>query len=169
MADPWEGRAELSFAGTSTLHDWAGVVVAQPFTAEVAVGADGRVTRVEARAEARVAEMNTDNEGRDENLRKAMQATVHPLVAAKAAIEALPATSDPATSWGVPVTLELMGRQQVVQAVASHWMAEGDRVTFDLAFTVSLEASGIRIPAVLFFIRVGDEIHVTARVTLHRR
>jgi len=48
----------------------------------------------------------------------------------------------------------------------SKWKLNGGKATFDLDFPVLMKASGIAVPAVLVFIRVGDAVTVHASVTL---
>lgn len=165
-AESWRGEAVLAFAGTSTLHDWEGAVPAKPFAAEVA-SVDGRPDRVAAALEAAVAEMDTDNDGRDENLRKAMRAGEHPKVLGKVDARIPPEVLQ-GSSGRVPIELNLLGRARRIEGMMTNWKMEGNRATFDYEFTVSLEACGIEIPSFLLFIRVGDEVRVRASVSLTR-
>lgn len=166
-AETWNGEARLAFAGTSTLHDWEGRVAAKPFKAEVAL-VDGRVDRFQAELEVAVAEMDTENEGRDENLRKAMRAEQHPSVLAKVDVR-IPPEVVQGSSGKVPITLRLLGKDMTIEGIIENWREEKGQVGFDYGFKVSLSASGIEIPSFLFFIRVGDEITVRSRVALSRR
>ena len=164
----WAGTSQISFNGTSTLHDWGGKVEAKPFATSVTMDAAGNPTRVVATVTVEVAKMNTAEPKRDENLRKAMQATTHPLITGVidtpfAAIrqgDAAPAT--------LPLKLTLLGKVQTITGRISHWKLQGDKATFDLDFDVSLKKSDITVPSVLVFIRVGDTIKVHAAVSLKR-
>jgi hypothetical protein len=57
---------------------------------------------------------------------------------------------------------------QNIIAKISNWQLKDGRATFDMEFPVSMKASGISVPAVLFFIRVGDAVTVRAHVTLSK-
>ncbi len=166
-AETWRGEARVTFAGTSTLHDWEGNVSAKPFTAEVAL-VEGKVDRFQAEFKVVVAEMDTENEGRDENLRKAMRAEQHPAVLGKVDVR-IPPEVVQGSSGKVPIVLRLLGKDVTVEGTIENWREEKSQVSFDYSFRVSLAASGIEIPSFLFFIRVGDEIAVHSRVVLSRR
>jgi len=62
--------------------------------------------------------------------------------------------------------LNLLGTPQNVTGTISNWKLSGNKATFDLEFPVSMKASGISVPTVLLFIKVGDGIKVRASVTL---
>lgn len=164
----WSGTSQISFDGTSTLHDWGGKVTAKPFATTVTTDAAGNPTRVEATVTVEVAKMDTAEAKRDENMRKAMQATAHPLItgvidAPFTAIrqgEAAPAT--------LPLKLTMLGKTQTLTGRISNWKHRGDKATFDLDFDLSLKKSDIKVPSVLLFIRVGDTIKVHAAVSLKR-
>ena len=166
---PWMGSSEIQFSGTSTLHDWAGKVVAQPFTATVTTDAAGRPTHVDATVQVKVAGMDTAEPDRDKNMRKAMNATSFPLVTGT--IDAPfsqimdAQTKHPAT---LPLALELLGRKHNVNARISHWEATDKTSNFDLDFKLSLKECGITVPSVLLVVRVGDTIKLHATVKLVR-
>ena len=165
----WSGTSAITFNGTSTLHDWGGKVDARPFTTDVTMDANGNPTKVEAIVAVEVAKMDTAEARRDEGMRKAMKAAEHPLITAVidtpfSAIrqgEAAPAT--------LPIKLTLLGQTQTVSGKISQWKLQGDKATFDLDFDLSLKKSGITVPSVLLFIRVGDTIRVHAAVSLKRQ
>lgn len=162
----WSGSAEITFAGTSTLHDWSGTVRARPFVATVTLDEPGAPKRVQAGVTVAVAEMDTAEPKRDANLRRAMRAAEHPLIAARidASTAQLAVAAQAPTQ--LPMILTLLGRELPVTASIRRWQRAGDRVRFDLDFPVSMQAAGIRVPPVLFFLRVGDAVQVHAEVTL---
>lgn len=163
-AETWRGAASISFDGTSTLHDWGGTVSAQPFKAEVTMN-DGKPQRIVSTVQVKVSEMDTKEAKRDENMRKAMKMADHPLIVGKidAKFSEVAAASTPAK---LPIELNLLGKPQNVTGTISNWKLSGNKATFDLEFPVSMKASGISVPTVLLFIKVGDGIKVRASVTL---
>lgn len=165
-ADAWKGGARVSFEGTSTLHDWAGRVAARPFVAEV-TPSGGQIERVKLLLEVPVAEMDTDNEGRDENLRKAMRAEEHPRVLGGADVR-IPPEVLRGSPGKVPIELTLLGKRRAIEGTILNWRATDRQAAFDCEFTVSLAESGIEIPPFLFLIRVGDSVKVRASFTLTR-
>jgi len=111
-------------------------------------------------------QMDTAEPKRDENLRKAMKITAHPLVRADIDIAADRIAADGKTPTQLPLTLTLLGKSQKITATISNWQLQGKRASFDLDFPVSLKSSGIVVPSVLLFIRVGDLVKVHAPVIL---
>lgn len=164
--ETWRGEALASFDGTSTLHDWSGKVPIKPFKASVEL-ADLQSPQIDATLEAAVGEMDTEDEGRDENLRKAMRAEEHPKVLGRVSAR-IPREVVQGSSGKVPIVLTLLGKETAIEGTIENWRESGKQVTFDCGFGVSLKASGIEIPPFLFFIRVGDEIKVRVRVALTR-
>lgn len=163
-AETWNGKATIAFDGTSTLHDWGGKVTAQPFKADVTMNGDKPV-RIVSTVTVKAAEMDTEEAKRDENMRKAMKVTEHPLIVGKidAKFSEVAAAGTPTK---LPIELNLLGKPQNVTGTISNWKLNGNKATFDLEFPVSMKASGISVPTVLLFIKVGDGIKVRASVTL---
>lgn len=165
QAETWNGTAAITFAGTSTLHDWSGKVSAEPFTADVTMQ-DGKPTHVSSTVTVKAAGMDTAEPKRDANMRKAMKIVDFPLIVGKidADFKAIAASGD--TPTALPLEINLLGKLQKVTAKISQWKLTNGKASFDLEFPVSMEASGISVPAVLIFIRVGDSVTVRASVTL---
>jgi hypothetical protein len=165
-AQTWTGQADITFAGTSTLHDWAGKVAAQPFTTTVTLDDAGRPARVQATVTVAAEKMDTAEPKRDVNMRKAMKTVDHPLITATIDVPAQKIAPDLKTPAQLPMTLLLLGKPQTVLATISRYQRKDGKVTFELDFPVSMKASGISVPSVLLFIRVGDAVKVHASVTL---
>lgn len=164
-AETWKGAAEIRFEGTSTLHDWGGKVEAEPFAAEVGLE-QGKPATVQSKVTVKAAKMDTAEAKRDENMRKAMKAADHPEIEAviSAKFDEIAPGEKPQT---LPMTLTLLGKPQQVTGTISNWKLAGNQASFDLDFDLSLKKSGIMVPAVLLFIKVGDKIqvHTTVRLT----
>lgn len=164
----WSGTSKISFDGTSTLHDWGGKVEAKPFATTITTDAAGNPTRVEATVTVEVAKMDTAEAKRDENMRKAMQATVHPLITGAIDTPFAALHQGDAVPVTLPLKLTMLGKTQTITGRISHWKQQGDKASFDLDFDLSLKKSDIKVPTVLLFIRVGDTIKVNAAVSLKR-
>lgn len=167
-ASRWAGTSTITFNGTSTLHNWGGKVEARPFTTTVTTDADGSPTKVEAIVAVEVAKMDTAEARRDEGMRKAMQAAEHPLITAVIDTPFSAIRQGDAAPATLPIKLTMLGQTQTVTGKISQWKLQGDKATFDLDFELSLKKSGITVPSVLIFIRVGDTIRVHATVSLKR-
>jgi hypothetical protein len=165
-AESWNGTASIQFEGTSTLHDWGGKVDAEPFKAEVAM-LSGKPQSVVSKIVVKAAKMDTADAKRDENMRKAMKAPEHPLI--QAFIDAkFTEIAVAGTPQKLPFTLTLLGKPQNLTGTISNWRLSGNKATFDLECDLSLKKSGITVPSVLLFIKVGDTIKIHASVTLTR-
>lgn len=164
----WSGTSQISFNGTSTLHDWGGKVEAKAFVATVTMDGGRKPTRVEATVTVEVAKMDTAEPKRDENMRKAMEAGAHPLITAVIDTPFAAIRQGDATPATLPLKLTLLGKTQTIMGKISHWKQEGDKATFDLDFDLSLKKSDIKVPSVLLVIRVGDTVRVHAAVSLKR-
>jgi hypothetical protein len=162
----WSGKADITFEGTSTLHNWGGKVSAKPFQTQVTLDAEGKPKRVQAEVIVEAAKMDTAEPKRDENMRKAMKVTEHPLIQAMIDVPADQIAADLKTPTQLPMTLTLLGKPQQITGTIRQFQRKDGKVTFDLDFPVSMKASGISVPSVLLFIRVGDGVKVHASVTL---
>jgi hypothetical protein len=167
-ARAWKGRADITFSGTSTLHDWSGKVAAQPFLTRVSTDSGGRPVRVQSSVRIEAAGMDTAEPRRDENMRKAMRTSEHPLITAEIDVPADKIASDLRTPKQLPMTLTLLGKPLQVTGAVSSFKQQDGRITFDLDFPLSMKAGGISVPSVLYFIRVGDVVKIHASVTLTR-
>lgn len=107
-AETWNGKATIAFDGTSTLHDWGGKVTAQPFKADVTMNGD-KPQRIVSTVTVKAAEMDTEEAKRDENMRKAMKVTEHPLIVGKidAKFSEVAAAGTPTK---LPIELNLLGK-----------------------------------------------------------
>jgi polyisoprenoid-binding protein YceI len=162
----WSGKADITFDGTSTLHAWGGKVSAKPYATEVTLDDAGKPVRIKAEVTVEAVKMDTDEAKRDENMRKAMKVTDYPLISASIDVAADKIAADGKTPTKLPMTLTLLGKPQQVLATITNWKLIGGKATFDLDFPISMKASGISVPTVLLFIKVGDSIKVHASVTL---
>jgi hypothetical protein len=165
-AETWNGNAQITFKGTSTIHDWSGTVAAQPFQSEVTMK-EGQPQHVSSTVTVKATEMNTKEAKRDENMRNAMQVTQHPLILGKIDAD-FTDIAGRGTPSSLPLELRLLGKPQHLTGKISNWKSTGNAASFDLEFPVSLKASGITVPTVLHFIRVGDSITVHAAVVLKK-
>lgn len=166
VSETWAGTAQITFDGTSTLHDWTGKVSAEPFKTEVILK-DGKPRRIKSKVLVKAAAMDTDEAKRDENMRKAMKVSDHPLIIGSIDTE-FSDISPAGTPVKLPLSISLLGRQQSISSTISNWKSDGRRASFDLDFPISMKASGISVPPVLFFIRVGDGVKVHASVELRK-
>lgn len=153
-------EAELNFKGSSTLHDFHGHVTARPFDLLLRE-TDGKRTW-SAEAEVAVADMDTRNKGRDENMRKMFNAKLHPRIQAVVVNAEVPPTTNPVKTT---LTLRIREKEQSIPMTVTDWKEDGDGVRFRAGFEVSLKAFGLKPPSVIGLIRVADRVNVMANVT----
>ena len=162
----WQGSSVITFSGTSTLHDWEGKVSAKSFETRVSEDASGKPTRIQAEVVVDATQMDTAEPKRDENMRKAMKVTDYPLIRGSINAPVNAVAADGVTPTKLPLKLTLLGKTQDVEGTVTNWKRTNDKASFDLDFELSMKESGISVPSVLFFIRVGDAVKVHATVTL---
>lgn len=161
------GTCSLMFSGTSTLHDFEGSAAATSVLAQwlEAPQAAGRMLTIDAVFA--VKDLTTQHAKRDRNMYAMFDQTHHPFI--RGHLEGLPL---PLTTAGTPppdrasVDLVIQDRTNQVPVSIRNWKEHDGSLAFDVVFPVSLTRSGLKPPSVLGLIRVGDEVNVSAHVTL---
>lgn len=170
--DPWKGSCEIKFSGTSTLHNFSGTVSAEPFTVTVTGIEKPATAQLAGVVKVKAADMDTAKPKRDQKMHDSMDVSTHTEVVVTLPKGTNMAQTKPATEneklrpTQIPFTLTLLGKDQQMVGTISNWKHADGIATFKVTFTVSLKASGIKVPAVLGFVRVGDEITVEADLVL---
>lgn len=141
----------VTFAGTSTLHDFSGTVQSSDVACEASSNGVEMVT-----VRVPVMEMKTGHDGRDARMYKMFHADTHPLIEGQADRSSL--TADGATA--VPLRMTLHGVTREVEAERSPAPSEGPS-TVRLAFALSLKAFDLEAPSVVGLIRVKDTVQVS--------
>jgi len=159
LAGEARGSLQLSFTGTSTLHDFQGT--AGPVAISLSQDANGTWS---ADVSVPVAELDTGNGWRDESMREMFDATRHPRILGR--FRHLDAEMVRA-SGVLPFVLQIRALERPVQATVTNWRQSEREASFDAAFDLSLESFRLEAPRTLF-LRVGDSVRVTVRVTLER-
>lgn len=164
--EKWSGTGQIEFSGTSTLHDWAGKVKAEPFRVTVTKNDQGQPESISATVKVTAAKMDTAEPKRDENMRNDMRVTDFPFITG--AFDTPFRLKDGKPPSTVPFTLTLLGKPHKVDASLSAWSLKGDAASFDLDFDLSLKTCGINVPSVLLVVRVADKVHVHVAAKLAR-
>ena len=158
-ADRGEGSIEVSFVGSSTLHDFEGT--AKSLHVAMETQADGHWS---AEVAVPVATLDTGIGARDEKLRAMLDATHHPDIHGRFRdVDAV----EVQRSGVLPFVLRIREVERPVRAQLSHWQQDDRQARFDAEFDVSLADFGLEAPRVLL-LRVQDTVHVTVHVTLRR-
>lgn len=154
----WPATAVIRFAGTSTLHDFAGVLPPQPFTLVLSNGTWS------AAAEIRATGMSTDNAKRDRRMHEMLEAGAHPLIQGRVEAAAIPGPADGPATLG----LRIRDRSLDLPVRVSAWEETPDAIRFHATWELSLAAYGLQPPSVIGLIRVGDRVRLEADVTATR-
>jgi polyisoprenoid-binding protein YceI len=159
FAEGVRGRLQVTFTGTSTLHDFEGT--AGSVEVSLSQGAGGSWS---ADVSIPVAEMKTGNAWRDESMREMLGAARHPQIRGRFRdLDAQQVRS----SGVLPFVLQIQTVERPVQATVTDWRQSEREASFDATFDVSLESFQLEAPRTLF-LRVGDTVRVTVHVTLER-
>jgi polyisoprenoid-binding protein YceI len=165
------GVCDVRFLGSSTLHDFSGKGVCRPFNATMARDAAGKAVLPSVEVEVSVAEMTTENDSRDGQMRKMFDADRFPRIRASARgidVDRLREEMGKDGEGKAPLdlTLRIRDAEREVRATASGLKESGERVTFVIEFPLSLKEFDLKAPSVLGFIRVRDKVTVKASFTL---
>jgi hypothetical protein len=171
-AENLKGNCDIRFQGTSTLHDFAGTVHCQPFSVNLAGGADGRRILRGVEIAIPVAEMDTKNKKRDKQMREMFESDTFPRI--RAVLSALDPDKirqemrkDTNGVGTVEFTLKIRDIEHRIRAAVSNLRETPGRVFFDAEFPVSLKTYNLKPPAPFFgTIRVGDKVAVNAAFQL---
>ena len=168
-AEVWTGTSEVTFKGTSTLHDFKGTVRAVPLKVTAKGPPGSRV--ISATSDVEVTKMTTDEKDRDRNMWEMFKSSsfrfIKIVVPETAEARLRPAGGRPGT---MPVTMTMAGTTATVTGAVSNLRESATAAAFDLAFPVSLKAFNLKPPSTLGgLIKVGDTVEVTVHVTLARQ
>lgn len=151
----WPAEAIIRFSATSTLHDFGGVVPAQPFVLTIISNSWS------AEADVLSGQMNTANEGRDKSMHKMFKTNDHPRIHGKVATAPKPG----AAGTNATLSLKIRNQQQDLPVRISNWTETDDKLSFHAEWDLSLKQFKLKPPSVIGIIRVGDTVHLTAEVT----
>ncbi len=165
------GTCLIRFQGVSTLHDFSGTVRCQPFSAELVKTPDGRTVVSPVEVEVLVDGMDTGNKTRDGQMREMFESDRFPgIYGTVREVDVGRIRQDVRNAGGgmasFDLTLKIRDVERTIGAVVTGFREEGDRVGFDVTFSVSLGDFGLDPPSVLGIIRVHDKVAVTGNVRL---
>jgi polyisoprenoid-binding protein YceI len=153
------GEADVSFAATSTFHDFEGEVPPVAFALQQDEGGSWS-----ADLSVPVAGIDTGIERRNASMREMLDASHYPEIRGRFRAVDPEAVRQ---SGVLPFALVIRDQERPMEAHVSSWQQDESHASFDADFDVSLEAFQLKAPRVLF-IRVGDVVHVRVHVALER-
>jgi hypothetical protein len=147
--------ATIRFAGTSTLHDFAGTLPSQPFTLVLSNGTWS------ADADVLAGLMNTANEKRDRKMHQMLATNSFPKL--HGAVTAAPVPGIAGTN--ATLRLKIRDKSRDHSVLITGWSEDAREIKFHAAWELSLDDYALKPPSVLGVIRVGDRINLEAGVT----
>lgn len=171
LAGEIKGECFLRFVGISTLHDFSGTVRCRPFSAGLEESADGRTVIPTVEVDVPVDEMDTGNRTRDGQMREMFQGDRFPRIHGTAiGIDVGGIRREIGKEGGgkafFDLTLRIRDVERTIRVAVSDLREEGNRVGFDVEFSVSLKEFRLKAPSFLGIFRVRDKVAVTGNVRL---
>jgi len=159
-ADIAETTAFIAFKGTSTLHDFEGTAASQPFVLTFKENPETRHIQISADAALKVSAMSTDHKKRDKNMFKMLDHENFSLISGSLSEASFPISGN----GNAKLKLIIRDIEKTVEANFSNWKREGNKISVDMKFSVSLTSFGLKPPSVMGVIRVGDTVTVECEV-----
>ena len=150
--------AQITFQGTSTLHDFEGKVSTQPFVLTL------NSNTWSAKAAVVSSQMSTAHEGRDTKMWDMLAAKVYRQISG----EVRPSPIPSAAGTNVTLNLRIRDRQHDLPVRVTGWTETAEAIQFHAAWDLSLKQYGLKPPSVIGVIRVGDRVHLEAQVTARK-
>jgi len=172
-SEKWNGTCEILFSGKSTLHDFAGTVNAEPFTVAISNMTDKSTAKASSKVMVKAAKMDTKSKKRDAKMHDVMKVSTFPDIVVDV-VNMTPKNTRPVLDGAVPrptvipFSLTIKGKKQQITGTVSNWSYTDNIIMCTVSFPVSLKTSGLVVPTVLGFIKVGDQILVRAKMTLKK-
>lgn len=162
-AQAMQGACEATFSGSAPMDRFGGTVSAEPFTVQV------QDQRADWQVEVQPIKMSTKKKGRDEAMHKMFRIPEFPVISGAAHnidLAALTAGGDQPVE--IPFTLTILGTAKEMTAAVSNVKDDGQQLSFDATFVVSLKDFSLKPPVLMGMIRVRDAVPVTAHFTFTR-
>jgi hypothetical protein len=162
------GGCDTVFYATSTLKDFSGTVTNTISTGS-AIVVDGEESWTFV-AETATGEMTTNHKKRDKSMRKMFEVVTFPSISCKVDQASLADMKPSGKQSGtIPLDLTIREVEKRINGEVTNWQEEGQEISFDCAFDVSLKSFELKPHSLLGVLRVGDKVHVVVNVKLLRR
>ncbi|MEJ2472124.1 MAG: YceI family protein [Desulfuromonadales bacterium] len=173
-AETFDGRCAIRFYGQSTLHDFQGQALCEPFSVTDQLATAELQMNPPSFVDVLVSKMDTDNTGRDEKMRTMFESEKFPAIQGqfnglnpKDVLAQLQAAGE--SPANIPFTLKIKEITQPIQATAHDLVVTPEQIRFVMEFPVSLSAFALEPPSVLGLIRVDNRVDVEVQVILSRQ
>ncbi|HEY2774402.1 MAG TPA: YceI family protein [Candidatus Binatia bacterium] len=154
-----QATCDITFAGSSSLHDFEGKAPRVTTTLHPAAAAGAW----DVEFSIPVSGMTTDNDSRDAKMREMLHADRAPSIRVSFPAVNPDAARGQGQLHGVVV---IAGVSRDVVVAVSDWQSRGPNVSFDADAHLSLKDFQLEAPTVLGLIRVEDDVHVTGHVRI---
>lgn len=155
-AESLAATADITFSGSSTLHDFEGTATSLPFDARFTEDQETGRLQVNAKAMLNVQRMTTENKKRDINMFKMFDLEHFKLIVGELPETTITAEGD----TRVRLHLKIRNVENDVDATISNVQRNGNTISCNMKFPVSLKTFGLKGPSVLGLIRVDDTVYV---------
>jgi polyisoprenoid-binding protein YceI len=156
----YQGSVAVAFAGKSTLHDFKGTVTVEKFEIRAVRNEDKSSTSYSAIVDVSVAGMDTANDKRDKTMQGMFEMVKFPVIRGEVTNLVVTAEGPKPTE----IQLKIRDKVNTLPVTVSNWNTEGDNLSFQMRFNVSLKAYGLKPPSVMGLIRVADNVTVECAV-----
>ena len=159
-ANTLDATADIRFKGSSTLHDFEGAAAAKPFVADFKENDESGQLTVAAKTAIEVGTMTTNNKKRDKNMFKMFDLDHFGRIEGE-----LPETqvSEKGRSEA-NLHLKICNVEHDVTATISEVQRDGNELSCNMTFPVSLKAFHLKGPSVMGVIRVDDTVYVECTI-----
>lgn len=165
-AEDLTAKLDITFDGTSTLHDFSGHVQSEaPATWAAEKQAEEQAATLSIpEVMIKVSTLSTDHKKRDKNMQKMFEPETFPDISGKISDWKLSATEASEQT----LTLMIHGQTLDVPVKVGPFTQTETGILLPCTFTLSLKASDLKRPSVLGMIRVGDEVQLKVDLLLVR-
>jgi hypothetical protein len=149
-----DGVARITFQGTSTLHNFEGHVMSEPFPLILTPNSWS------AKAQVLGGDMTTSNIKRDKNMWVMLATNLHPRLSGE--VQDSPRPPGPGTNATLALTIR--NQKMDLPVRITDWSETKDGIHFHADWELSLKAYGLKAPSVAGFIKVGDIVRLHADI-----
>lgn len=154
-----EGHCDIRFEGSATFKEFSGSATSLPFRVEVPEAATNLQQVGDVTVIVRVKDLDTGHSLMNRRMYAMFEAERYPLITGRVVKDA---------EHGRALSLRIRDRERLVPVEVKRVERRTDSGTFDMLFTVSLDAFGLEAPTFMKVLRVHDKVHVKVHVRLRR-
>lgn len=152
------GASSAKFDVKATVDSFVGSAVSEPFVLNDDDASLSVVYTIE--------KMETGKKKRDTEMFHMFHADEFPTLSGSSPAEAIRSLVPSEAPQILPIQFTMHGVTNEVEGAVSNVEKNGDELSFDVDFPLTLSAFGLKAPSVMMMIRVSDVVKVSSHVTL---